>query len=518
MKTIRNICFAAMLLGLAACQPKGQPELKPAYCPSAITIGMPQAQEQLVYIDETGSAVLPLLVNETVQMSCTLEPDSVTHKDVIWASSNEEVVSITQDGLITAVAEGTTGFSVISVTPVGMYSGSGVSATLKVRVSAQLVKATSMTLAATVDTIYVGECSTLTPTILPENATYRTVAWSSEDESIATVDEKGVVTGVNVPEGVSTEVNIVATALDGSNVTASYKMVVLRVVDPEQITLDPKFSKDNYACCMSEKFVKLAYTTVPAQSTQSRISWSCDKPEIATVDGGVVTFNQEGNFGEFTITATLPNGNSHSLVMNLPAGLVRELFDDPNNITWHDAGQSGNETETSYKWNSNGTITITTYSQNATKQRADIKCYATPIYICPANYPIFAIKMDDVKDKYAADGVTKRNINFDTSGNDLADDAKFSGNVGGSNNKYAYDFKCSDGSHVFIYDLATQSFATGGLFPADHIGKFGTFQFKHADIEAIDHQITFDLYWIQSFKSLDDLKAYLTAEGLTWDE
>ncbi len=518
MKTIRNICFVAVLLGLAACQPKEQPELKPAYCPASISINLPQAQSQLIYVDETGSAVLPLLVNENVQMSCTITPDTVTYSDVMWASSNEEVVSVTQDGLITALAEGTTGFSVISVTPVGMYSGSGVTATLKVRVSAQLVPASSMSLAATVDTIYVGENSTLTPTILPENATYRTVAWTSENEAIATVDQNGVVTGVDVPEGTTTEVNITATALDGSNVSASYKIVVMRIVDPEEITIDPKFSKDSYACAMNEKSVKLAYTTVPAQSTQSRISWSVDKPEIATVDAGVVTFNQEGNFGEFTVTATLPNGNSSSITMNMPAGLMRELFDDPNNITWHDAGQSNNGTETSYVWNENGTITITTYSQNAEKQRADIKCYATPVYICPANYPIFAIKMDDVKDKYAADGVTARNINFDTSGNDLADDAKFSGNVGGSNNKYAYDFKCSDGSHVFIYDLATQTFQTGGLFPADHIGKFGTFQFKHADIATIDHQITFDLYWIQSFQSLDALKAYLTAEGLTWDE
>lgn len=518
MKTIKSICYASLLLGLVACHEPVQPDLKSATCPATISISMPQAQEQLIYVDETGAKVLPLLVNEKVQLTSALAPDDVTFKDVIWESSNEAVVSVTQEGLITALSEGTTGFAVISVTPVGMYSGSGVSASIKVRVSNQIVPATSMTLAATADTIYVGETSQLTPTILPDNATYRTVAWTSADEAIAVVDGKGLVTGVSVPEGTSTDVVITATALDGSGVKADYKITVMRIVDPEEIIIDPKFSKANYACAMNEKHVQLSYTTVPAQATKSRITWESSNPEIATVEGGLVTYNDQGNFGEFTITATLPNGKTQSIDMNMPVGLMRELFNDPNNITWHDAGQSGGDgTATSYVWNKDSTITVTTYSQNTTKQRADIKCYATPIYICPANYPIFAIRMDDVKDKYAADGVTARNINFDTSGNDMADDAKFSGNVGGSNNKYAYDFKCSDGSHVFIYDLATQAFQTGGLFPADHVGKFGTFQFKHADIATIDHQITFNIYWIQSFKNLDELKAFLTAEGLTWE-
>jgi len=519
MKSIRYIYIAALLLGLAACQENIQPELKAAYCPSDIVITMPEEQEQLIYVDETESSVLPLLVGESVQMSCSLEPDSVTYKDVIWSSSNPAVVTVTADGLIEAIAEAGAGYSVISVTPVGMYSGSGVSSTLKVKVSATLIKATEMTVSTTADSIYVSETATLKATILPGNTTYRTVSWSSADESIAVVDKNGVVTGVSVPEGeVTAQVEITAHALDGSGVVAKDTITIMKVVEPTAISVDPMFAKDSYACCMTEKSVQLSYTTVPANATKSTITWTSSDPTIATVENGVVTFNQDGNFGEFTITATCPNGEQASIEMNMPAGLIRELFNNKNNITWHDANQTGNNTSTSYVWNEDSTITITTYTQTVgSKQRADIKCHATPIYICPANYPIVAIRMDDVKDKYKSDGVTTRNINFDTSGNDLSDGTKFSGNVGGDNNKYAHDLKCSDGSHVFVYDLTTQSFKNGGLFPADHVGKFTTFQFKHADIATIDHQITFNIYWVQSFKSLQEVKDYLTSEGLTWE-
>jgi len=519
MKTIRNISlFAMVLVAMVACkEDKRIPNVKEAITPASIVLSMPQVQEQLIYTDETEAQVLPLIVGESVQLGCVLTPDNVTFQNVTWSSSNEGIVSVTSSGLIKALAEEGVGYSIINVIPVGMYSGSGVTASIKVKVSASLVPATSLELATDLDSIYEGETTTIKTTILPATATYRTVKWESSNEDYAVVDKYGVVTGKPVTTGVENVVEISATTLDGSKIVAKQKIKVKKIVDPTSITINPKFAKDKYECCMQSKKLQLDYTMEPSYATKSRVTWTSSDPTIATVENGVVTFNQDGNFGEFTITATCPNNASSSIEMNLPVGLIRELFDDPNNITWRDANQSGNGTSTSYVWNPDSTITITTYKQNATKQRADIKCWATPVYICPDAYPIVAIRMDDVKDKYAP-GVTARNINFDTSGNDLSDGTKFSGNVGGSNNKYLYDYKCSDGSHVFIYDLKSQTFATGGAFPSSHVGKFTTFQFKHADIATATEQLTFNLYWVQSFKTLQALKDYLTSEGLTWEE
>ena len=56
----------------------------------------------------------------------------------------------------------------------------------------------------------VGESVTLNPTVVPSNATLKTVTWTSESESIASVSSNGTVTGVSNGDAV-----ITGTTVDG---------------------------------------------------------------------------------------------------------------------------------------------------------------------------------------------------------------------------------------------------------------------------------------------------------------
>lgn len=361
-----------------------------------------------------------------------------------------------------------------------------------------------------------GESMQLHYTIFPENTTYKTVRWSSSNESVATVDENGVVTAHVIDANTET-VTITASALDGSQVYADKQLKIMKIVQPEDVVIDQNYSiEQNYLWAITDKTVKLSYTTTPSDCTTSLIQWTSSNEEIATVSQGVVTFNQNGMFGDVTITATCPEtGKTSSINLRLEEGLVRELFHDENNYTWYNAKQSNSGTESSHVWH-DGYVTVTTYTQSATKQRGDFKCWSPKTWLHAGKYPIFAIRMEDVADKYKDEGVTARNINLDASG--TCGGANFSGNLGGSNNKYKYNYKCSDGSRVFVYDLSSQSWANGGLLPTTSVAEFTTLQFKYADIETIDHQIQYNVYWVQTFKSMDDLKAYLDKEGLTYEE
>ena len=89
-----------------------------------------------------------------------------------------------------------------------------------------LTYATSVTLSTTTLDLVQSETASLTATILPENATYRKVSWTSDDENVATVDDEGNVTAQGA--GSTT---ITATAIDGSGVDATCTVTVT-IIEP----------------------------------------------------------------------------------------------------------------------------------------------------------------------------------------------------------------------------------------------------------------------------------------------
>ena len=80
---------------------------------------------------------------------------------------------------------------------------------------------TEVSLRTTAALLKTGEPVSLVSTVSPASATNKTLAWSSSDANVATVDANGVVTAVG--EGV---VVITATSLDGSEVSGSVKLFV----------------------------------------------------------------------------------------------------------------------------------------------------------------------------------------------------------------------------------------------------------------------------------------------------
>lgn len=481
--------------------------------PKSVTIDLPTELEQLIYVDETGAEVLPMLKGEKVTLAHTIAPEEVTFKEVNWSSTDASVAIVNGNGGVEALSGDGRGYAILQVAPVVFYSGSGIYSVLKVVVSNSLIEAEEITINSSSTEVFAGESLQLTASIQPTASTYKTVKWSSSNERVATVDSKGLVTG-QVSEDIQATATITATALDGSQVYDAVEIIVNQIVQPEEVTIDQSFSiASNYLCAIADKSITLSYTTVPAICTRSLIQWSSSDEAIATVENGVVTFNQVGIFGDAVITARCPEtGNSSAISLRLEEGLVRELFHDKNNYSWYNAAQSGNGTSSSHVW-SYGKVTVTTYTQNATNQRADFRTWSPRTWLHAGKYPIFAIRIDDVMDLY--DEVTSRNITFDGSGS--CNGSSFSGGLNGNNNKWLHDYKCSDGSHVFIYDMTTQAWATGGVLPSNALATFTTLQLKYADIRTITRQIEYNVYWVQTFKTVDDVKNYLESEGLSYE-
>ena len=87
------------------------------------------------------------------------------------------------------------------------YVSGGVSYSGYCTTVADAVAVTSVSVDATAS-VNVGKTTTLTATVSPDNATNKNVTWASSNESIATVDENGVVTGVSAGEATITVTSV----------------------------------------------------------------------------------------------------------------------------------------------------------------------------------------------------------------------------------------------------------------------------------------------------------------------
>ena len=91
-----------------------------------------------------------------------------------------------------------------------------------VEVTATKVFVESITLNKTKTTVIIGKTSTLTATVKPDDATNKTIKWTSSNEEVATVSETGEITGKT--EGTAT---ITAVATDGSEVKTTCNITVM---------------------------------------------------------------------------------------------------------------------------------------------------------------------------------------------------------------------------------------------------------------------------------------------------
>lgn len=127
----------------------------------------------------------------------------------------------------------------------------------------------------------------------PENATNKTVKWSTSDEKIATVDATGKVTAI--APGTAT---ITATTEDGGK-TAACQVTVTSAVTG--VTLNK--TTLSLAVGASET---LAAAVTPETAPNKAVTWATGDPKIATVDGaGKVTAIAPGTT---TITVTTVDG------------------------------------------------------------------------------------------------------------------------------------------------------------------------------------------------------------------
>jgi hypothetical protein len=154
---------------------------------------------------------LTLTVGSSETLTATVFPADAHNKEITWSSSASNLVSVNNNGLVTAIGEGT---AIITVTT----ANGGKTAICTVTVVS--VDVMDINFPSLSGLFAVGNTRQLTVIFTPDNATNKTITWSSSNEAVATVSNTGLVTAKTLGTAA-----ITATTADG-NKTANFSVTV----------------------------------------------------------------------------------------------------------------------------------------------------------------------------------------------------------------------------------------------------------------------------------------------------
>lgn len=221
-----------------------------------------------------------------ISLSVKVQPETASIPQVIWTSANEGLATVDAGGVLTGIKRGNVRIVATAV------DGSGVRANLNVKVVQPAEEITLDKSELTVDT---GKTGMLNAQVLPKDTDDKTLIWTSSDESVATVNKFGRVTGVALGT-----CEITCTSVSNGEVKAT---AVVRVQQPvTKLTLDavePFYVGET---------AKLTAHVEPENASNQVLSFSSSNDKILTVDSeGVIT---PVKAGETYVNAVTTDGSN----------------------------------------------------------------------------------------------------------------------------------------------------------------------------------------------------------------
>ncbi|MCL2808029.1 MAG: Ig-like domain-containing protein, partial [Coriobacteriia bacterium] len=201
---------------------------------------------------------------------------------VTWSSSDTSIATVSSGGLVSAVSPGQ-----VTITARTADGGSGTCVATVTEIMPERVFISPAPISP-----ILGRSTQLTAQISPANASNKTVTWTSNDPSVATVDNTGNVTAVSIGQ-----TSVTATAVNGISDTIT---VTVRRPDPTGVTISPK----PVSLTLGAK-TQLTASVLPETADQA-VTWSSYDSSVASVDAfGNVTALR---VGQTTIQVQTTNG------------------------------------------------------------------------------------------------------------------------------------------------------------------------------------------------------------------
>ncbi len=227
-----------------------------------------------------------VMAGQTLSLTPAFLPEDALLKTVTWTSSNENIATVDANGNVTGVKKGNVRINAVA------NDGSGVRANIGLKVTQGAEEIQLNTTELTVDAG--GKSAVLKATVLPKNTDNKKVAWTSSDESIATVNAQGRVTGLALGD-----CEITCTSQSNGEVQAKATVHVQQPVT--------KLTFGEAPTVYTGETAQLTWTTEPADASNPAVTFKSGSEKILTVDAnGVITGVKAG---KTNVTAMTQDGS-----------------------------------------------------------------------------------------------------------------------------------------------------------------------------------------------------------------
>ena len=234
-----------------------------------------------------------LHMDEKLFLDETIYPTNSCNTLVTWTSSNESVATVSNYGKVTPVSFGTT--------TVSAKTFNNLIAECVITVTPRDV--TSVSISTEYTTIQTGASFKIQSSVLPNNATYKSLTWTSSHPSIMSVDQEGNVVALSAGQATITAKSI-------NNIASSITFTVL-----DQIPISSLHIEQGSTIYLNDTRT-LTVKYEPKNATLTTLTWSSSNVDIIEISQeGKITAKALGNS---TITVTAEGGATDSKEFTVP--------------------------------------------------------------------------------------------------------------------------------------------------------------------------------------------------------
>lgn len=212
------------------------------------------------------------------QIEAHVLPKNATHKKFTYVSDNEEIVSVNDEGLITAKAVGSAKITIVAA--------DGVSKEITVTVTTTYVPVRDISLGPNESPISLvnGGERQIEAHVLPKNASNKKITFSLDNQEIASITDEGKITAkkvgnavitIKAADGISKTVNLTVTAAP-----VSVRSIVIEGTPPASLIIGESY--------------RIMAKAKPDEATNKELTYTADNDKAYVAYDGTVTAQSKG--------------------------------------------------------------------------------------------------------------------------------------------------------------------------------------------------------------------------------